>query len=320
MKSIKLFTLTISSFAFLAACAETSTCVDSKANLAAGSLVQVNYFSGRLVSGLKLEECPGEAGGWHKENLSSLARAADACAEYKKIDRLEMLANHIAKTFATEPWGAFYLSIAAEQKADLARALWMIELALKKSPKNAILLYQRGRIHWSLNEIALAVADYNEALKFNPKLSDAHIILAQLAARNQDYKGAQKHYLAVVDVESENHKVFAALAENDLKLNQVKDSVSHYETAVNLSPRNVEYRMRLAVLYEVYAKDYDQALSVYRKLKSLLSENRAPSNDSVATDVNDKIKKLEALVSPTPKDNKKIMSAAPMAKNAQVKK
>lgn len=300
-------------------CAETTTKPDSK-SATATAVLQVNYIAARTSNTLKVEDCPTGNTGWHKETLVEISRKADACALFKKIERLEQIANHIAKTFATEPWGAFYLSIAAEQRSDYARALWMAELAIKKSPKNSILYYQRGRIHWLLNEVALAISDYNESLKFNSKLADAHLILAQLAARNQDYKSAVKHYQAVVEVETDNHKAFAALAELFLKLNQVKDAIANYESAVNLSPRSIEYRLRLGAIYELNAKDYDQALSVYRKLKSMLAENRTPSTDTVTNDVVEKIKKLEALVAPAPKEEKKVTSAASAKKNAQVKK
>src|SRR6185437_14292476 len=75
----------------------------------------------------------------------------------------------MATQFFVEPWGAFYLSVAADQRHDLQRALWMIELAVKKSPHNGLLYYQRGRVHWQLNEIGSAIADYNTAVKENDK-------------------------------------------------------------------------------------------------------------------------------------------------------
>ncbi len=288
----------------------------SLSNLSAAA--QAKFFSGRLFSDLKSEECPVGPAGWQRESLAKLSRAAAACAQYKKNERLEQIANHLARTFGNEPWGAFYLSVAAEQRSELPRALWMSELALKKASKVGLLYYQRGRIHWALGEIAAAVADYNETLKFSPRLTDAHIVLGQLATRNQDFKSAQAHYAAAVDIEPDNHSVIVALAETNFSLGQTRTAIALYESAVGLSPSNLDYHFRLAGLYEVHQKDYNQALTVYRRIKALMAESKS-SGDSMVMDVNEKIKKLEALVTPETKAPTKVISAAQPAK-AQVKK
>jgi tetratricopeptide (TPR) repeat protein len=189
----------------------------------------------------------------------------------------------------------------------------MAELAIKKSPHNGILFYQRGRVHWALNENGLAIDDYNLAVKENDRLADAHLFLAQFYSRANDLKTAETHYARFIKSEPENHAVLAAYAELELSLNHPKYAIELYERAASASPRNIEYCLRLGYLYEINQKNYEQALTTYRHIKSLLTESRAPA-DVRAAEVNDKIKKLEALVSPEPKEDSKITSSAQPAK------
>jgi tetratricopeptide (TPR) repeat protein len=300
----------------LGGCAEAPT--KSTAVEAAKVDRSMAYMSTRVSTDTKGEQCPVSPTAWHKENLSKLLTMANACAQAKKNERLEDMANFMAEQFVAEPWGAFYLSVAAEQRHDLPRALWMIELAIKKSPHGGILYYQRGRVHWQLNETGLAIEDYGLAVKENSRLVDAHLILAQYSLRANDVKSAEAHYQQCVASEPDNASFLAPLAEIEVTLNHPKYAIELYERAVSATPRNLEYRFRLGYLYEITQKNYEQALSTYRHIKSMMSESRAPA-DARSAEVNDKIKKLEALVSPEPKEEPKITSAE-KTPQVQVKK
>jgi tetratricopeptide (TPR) repeat protein len=170
----------------------------------------------------------------------------------------------------------------------------MIELALKKSPRQAILIYQKGRIFWGMGEFAQAAEVYNQALKENPRFVDAHIFLAQLYFRDQDFGRAAKHFATVMDLQPDNVMGTVGLAETRLQQGQAKVAVELYEKAVNQAPRQVSYRLKLAELYEVSMKDYSQALSTYRRIKSIMAEARS-SSEEVPFDINEKIRRLESL-------------------------
>jgi len=273
--------------------------------------------STRLPNDLKVEQCPASPTAWHREDLSKLLGLANACAQFKKTERLEDLGNFMAQHFVIEPWGAFYLSVAAEQHKDYSRALWMIELAVKKSPHNGLLYYQRARIHWQLNEMGLAVDDYKTAVKENSRLADAQLVLAQYSTRANDLKSAEGYYQQFIAVEPENHIALAAYGEVEVALNHAKYAIELFQRAASASPRNIQYRMRLGFLYETSQKDYEQALSAYRSVKTLLSDSRAPA-DARSAEVSEKIKKLEALVTPEPKEAK--VTRADQSAQAEVKK
>ncbi len=68
------------------------------------------------------------------ENVN-LAEYARNCALLEKWSQLGEVGDQLAKAPA-EPWGAYYLSVSALGLKQYQRAIWMIDLAAKKAPKD----------------------------------------------------------------------------------------------------------------------------------------------------------------------------------------
>jgi tetratricopeptide (TPR) repeat protein len=217
---------------------------------------------------------------------------AESCARLGRSERVEQLGDHLAQKHHATPWGPFYLAVAAEQRKELPRALWMINLALQRAPREGLLHYQKGRIHWALGEYKSAVESYRACVKESPRFVDAHLFLAQLHFRDQDYKNAVEHFLNVVRYEPESSVGAAGLGESYAQLGNIGSAIEFYERAVTAGPRNLTYRFRLAGLYENGQKNYESALNVYRKIKTLVSEQRTPAEE-IPLDLNEKIRRLE---------------------------
>jgi len=92
---------------------------------------------------------------------------------------------------------------AQEQAADLSRrgqalaarrdfeqALADLDRACQLVPDNADYVYQRGMIHWQMNQVALARADFDQALKLKPDSAPALLSRAELRLRSGDVSGA----------------------------------------------------------------------------------------------------------------------------------
>lgn len=295
------------------ACAGTST-RNQNANISSSpALPPSAYESTRYSPMPRPEQCPANDKSWRKENLKILTTLAGDCARLAKYERVEQIGNLIAQLHHQTPWGPFFLSLAAEGRKEYARALWMIDLAIKKSPRTALLHYQKGRIHWQLAEYPQAVENYNIAVKENPKFADPRLFLAQLAFRDHDFKTAHQHFSAVIDFDSDHIGAVVGLAETKMAMSDAKGAIELYERAVNLSPRNLGYRFKLAELYEKGPKDYARALAIYKRLQSMTSESRKPAEE-IPFDLNEKIKSLEKIVSQADESAKKVTKSDPSQK------
>lgn len=171
------------------------------------------YQSFRHAGYIMTDGCPSSDRGLMKIDQVQLSRMANGCIKTQKWDHLRLVGNAMAQKFPTSPWGAYYLSLSSEKTKQYARALWMIDLALKKSPKEAMLHYQKARIHWLMNENSSALAAFNESLKHNPQFVDSLLFLGQVNYRNQNYKMAEKYFASVLEIEKDNQEAFAGLTE-----------------------------------------------------------------------------------------------------------
>jgi tetratricopeptide (TPR) repeat protein len=141
-----------------------------------------------------------------------LVARANACVGKKDWATLEGLANDLAQGEADSPWGPYFLSVSAEGRGDLARAMWMIDLATKKSGgRQALFIYQRGRVLMAFGEPAKAMSEIQSALALEPRLVEGHLFLAEIHARDLETSKAVEHYRAALTVEPANPRAIAGL-------------------------------------------------------------------------------------------------------------
>lgn len=298
MKSVKLISFSIVSVAlsiggslFIGGCATTS----------ANSFVDKNYtlktFSLRNETNLSERDCPVTSHGWRDDNLVKLIRDANACEQYHHTSRLEQIGNVLARQYSTKPWGPFYLSLSAYDQKQYPRALWMVELALKKAPNVGLMTYQRARVLLAMGRLASAAKAFHTSVDEQPNLVDARLYLAQLNVRDGNFSGAESQLEKVVSYEPNDHAAWANLGEVYISLHNSSDAIEAYQHAVNLSPDNVQYRLRLAHLYE-NAKNLKAALAAYEKVKELAEDSRVPANQ-IDVNLKQKISQLKKATEPT---------------------
>jgi tetratricopeptide (TPR) repeat protein len=255
----------------------------------------LNPISTRTVRAPSPSTCPSSDRSWRRERLSQLVNHANNCSQLGRWDRVEALGDHMAVLDPGAPWGAYYLSLAAQGRGELPRALWMSDLALKKSPRTALLHYQKGRIHWDLEEYDQAIEGFQSAVRLDPNMADAHLFLAQVFYRDQDYGRAATHFNETLRLEPSNALAVAGLAECRLQRKDYKKAIEYYLSAINLQPRNVDYRFRLAYIYESFENNLEAALQTYRRILTIVRDNRIPAS-TLPINLEEKIKFLEASV------------------------
>jgi tetratricopeptide (TPR) repeat protein len=226
-----------------------------------------------------------------EKNWTSVIEKANACVTEKQYQQVERYGHYLAKEHHMGPWGAYFLSLVAESRGELDQALWMIELALKKTPSEGLILYQKARLMHARGEFGLAVSGFEEALKSRSDLLGARLVLGQIYYRDQDFEKAKGHFKAALELDSKLDQVWAGLAECELEDGNGEAALVALEKAIDLQPKDLEYRMRKAHVYEKVLQDPKQALSAYQKIQSL--GQKVKLNQNVTIMLNEKIKQLK---------------------------
>lgn len=260
----------------------------SKVYLESVQAVGASSESGRTA-------CPKDEKTWKTLGWKKLMAYTNACVLSHDDASAEKLANALATMDPLSPWGPYYLSVIAENRKELPRALWMIELALKKAPKSALVQYQRGRVQFAMGETAQAIQSFRTVTQLDPQFTEANLAVGHILFREQ-YKSEALPFLErALEHDRHNLDALVAAAECQLDRSDFKKASQYLTRARDLAPQRTGVHLKLAEIQEEKLHDFSGALDSYRRIKSLMGRRKL--DETVSVNVEEKINKLQVLVS-----------------------
>lgn len=262
--------------------------------------VQRKYASqidSSFVGEKKFENCPTQKQIDTDKNWKSLMEKANGCINKAQWSMVEAIGEKISQVEPDAPWGAYYLSVASENRGHTERAMWMIDLALKKASDVGVLRYQKGRILWKQQFYKEAIAEMQKSIDLDKNIKDAHLFLGQIYLRELDFKRAQNHFEQVLLKESRNHQAMFGLASCYIELDNSKEAISVLDRAIANFPRVLDFRLQEVYVYENLTKETAIALAKYKQLQSLMAQKKVEG--TLPFDITQKIKTLEEVTQKT---------------------
>jgi predicted Zn-dependent protease len=96
---------------------------------------------------------------------------------------------------------------------DLPRALYSLDLLLKREPNNLHALLWQGHVLGAMNSPSKAIANYRRILELDPERDEARLFLAEyLATRFQAYQEARTHFARLHEKKPRDPEVTVGLA------------------------------------------------------------------------------------------------------------
>ncbi len=236
------------------------------------------------------QTCPTDNKLWPLKTEQEKIHLANTCLVKQKWTKLEEISLDISQKNPDSPWGPYYLSFVAESAAQLEKASWMVDLALKKNSGVGILYYQKGRILWMLKDYSMAYEAFKKSIELKTYLLSSYEFLGSIELRNQDYKKAAGYFEAVLNVQNRNEIALSGMAQIAMVKKDASAAMNYLRKLVEMKPKSYVYHLEYAKLLEGEA-DYEAALLEYRLAKTLVSTNT--QNPEVVTE---KIGVLAALV------------------------
>ncbi len=235
--------------------------------------------------------CPKIGADLSKKKLKELIQMGNSCMRNEEFARLEEVGNATNRKEPFQPWGSFFLSVAAEARQELPRAKWMIELALKKNPSYGILHFQKGRLAWADKQYAESLQLVKKAVSMDPGLIEGHLFLGQVYFRDQEFELASEHFYTVLKAKPSDVNALSGLAESRRYRGDFRGAMEVLNRAIGAHPDVVEFQWRQAQIYEMNLNDKVNALNAYINLKRRLVRN--PSRVISLTEVEGKIQQIE---------------------------
>jgi tetratricopeptide (TPR) repeat protein len=239
----------------------------------------------------KSDFCPTDKKVEAEKNWKHLISYANGCISKNQWSMVEMIGEKLSQIEPDAPWGAYYLSVVSEKNGHTERALWMIDLALKKADGIGLLRYQKGRILWERQFYKEAITEIEKSISLDNGITDAHVFLGQVYLRELDFKKAMGHFQTALGSDSSNYSALFGLANCYIELEQTQEALGMLDRAISRYPRSVDLRLQEIYVYENLLKKPEAALEKYKKLQVLVSSRKV--DGMVPFDLAEKIKTLE---------------------------
>lgn len=237
------------------------------------------------------QTCPSSPAVWENQDWRKVTAMANACVKANDWYKVETLGNHLSVKASLTPWGPYYLALAAGSRKDYPRAVWMLELALKKSPSEGLFHYELGRIAWELGDDAQAKQRMKTASDLSPSLTEAHWVVGQLAVDAQDLREAEMRLRKALDSNSKHWPSIMSMAALKIKAKDWEAAEDYLGRGISLNPRSGKARLALAQLQEQQLKKVREAISGYKEMRQLTATKSL--DDAPALNYEQKIKDLE---------------------------
>lgn len=227
-----------------------------------------------------------------KEDEKQLMDWSSACVVAGQWKQVEVLANQTSVKFPKSAWGPYFLSLSAEHAKDWPRARWMAELAVKNAPNEGLVLYQLGRIQWKMDERDLAFQTLEKAADKNSSLVEANVLLGQLALVADHNSEASRYFAKAVAEDAKHFGALMGMAEVGFRARAWDEVEIYLRQAIQVRPRSLQARLRLAEGQEILAKNNADALQSYLEIQKLEKSHKLDEQPSF--DIAIKVQSLQA--------------------------
>ncbi len=198
------------------------------------------------------------------------AIAYHALAEiYHQIDKPELAASCLYKTFTLKPeWATDleYLKLAKtlltyNQKQE---AIACYEQALKLNPNLSQAHHNLGEIYSREEKWQAAISSYQKAIKLNPKFSWSHHSLGKAFANTHQWEKAIYSYQQALQLNPQAAVTYHCLGDALVKQKQLDTAIIAYQKAIELQPETWVVHHKLANIFQEKG-ELDTAIVAYHE-------------------------------------------------------
>ena len=204
------------------------------------------------------------------------AQSLGGCIQIKKFDEAEKLAFKLTATKENRAMGLYYLSVIADRKDEPDKALWMIEKAVGLDPENSVLVYQKGKVLYSVEGINSALPYFEKVLDMKKSSPDLVVMSALKSFSDRDYISATEEFSRLSNDELYNYGVGLLFVEATAQKGETEVALKIASKFLNLKPAYVDMWIEQARIHEQFALNKEGALTSYQKAlsKSVDSEQK----------------------------------------------
>ena len=248
-----------------------------KAALAAGNVEEAIAHFNKAMSMLPSDD-PAYAAKKKSEIAQALydaSEASDNPADKKKLaDAAKTLANEAVGKGSDDAGSHYVLGMEAMKNKNYAQAEAEFEKAIKADPKNASYYYQLGRAQAQQGKYKAAQASFKNSTELNPKFAPAFYNLGYVSERLNDNSQALVSYRKAYQIDDEYERAYIAAGRIMARQGDNQGASAAFDKAIKINPANSqtyqEYGSALAAIgnYSAAENSFKKAIAYMDKSKA----------------------------------------------------
>jgi tetratricopeptide (TPR) repeat protein len=248
-----------------------------KAALAAGNVEEAIAHFNKAMSMLPSDD-PAYAAKKKSEIAQALYDASESTdnpADKKKLaDAAKTLANEAVAKGSDDAGSHYVLGMEALKNKNYAQAEAEFEKAIKADPKNASYYYQLGRAQAQQGKFKAAQASFKNSTELNPKFAPAFYNLGYVSERLNDNSQALVSYRKAYQIDGEYERAYIAAGRIMARQGDNQGASAAFDKAIKINPANSqtyqEYGSALAAIgnYSAAENSFKKAIAYMDKSKT----------------------------------------------------
>jgi TolA-binding protein len=219
--------------------------------------------------------------------INAILENANNCFVSKQYDVTEKHSLELAKFKETRTLGLYYLSLAAEARDQKDKALWLIDELMKTQSENGLVVYQKGRLTYQLEDINAAIPFFAKVVDMNIGSSEITTFAAVKAYTEKDFISSTENFSRLTQDQVYNLNMGPLFSEAWAQRGEAEKGLQLIADLSAKKKDNVDMLLQQAHLIETYkSSEMVKAQQVYERVGKV----------SIKLDLKDWInKKLAAL-------------------------
>lgn len=215
------------------------------------------------------------------DDASSRARLAELYRQNGDAERALELARQALirdpKTLAAHK--VMMLSYLDKRQLQMAK---LVALRAQKLDESDPELYNTlGLVFLAEGDTVKAQSQFRKAVEARADYQPAHVQLAKLALKSEDYAGAEEHLRAILQNGGRSAEVFVNLGVAYKGMGQYDKAMQAYDEAEKMNPNLGATYMNRGIILQYHKDAPDRALQLYEKYLALANDDAGIGKDSI---------------------------------------
>ncbi|MBC7370067.1 MAG: tetratricopeptide repeat protein [Bdellovibrionaceae bacterium] len=227
--------------------------------------------------------------------IQGILEMANNCYVSKQYDVTEKLSLELAKFKETRPLGLYYLSLASDARDQKEKALWLADELMKSQPENPLVIYQKGRLMYQLEDINAAIPFFAKVVDMNIGSSEMSTFAAVKSYTEKDFITSTENFSKLAQDQVYTYNVGPLFSEAWAQRGETQKALQLISELSAKKKDNVEILLQQAHLIESYkSSELATAQQIYERVGKITTK------PDLKEWIGKKLTYLKGQTSPTP--------------------